>query len=182
MTHATATAPEPTLDDIAAAIAASDGKTPSSVIEAFLPKPMSHLGKRLVPMTAGHELLLAQLGHPLATGTKWEDVDVLLALFVFSRPSRELFHLMEQDTFQAEFFSFIDAIPPADIAQLGSDLIAHWTRTRASALAMESRHTTAQKKTAASAGSSTPSAALARFTAGCRSKFSMIFRSVSSSP
>lgn len=169
-------APEPTLDDIAAAQFAADGKTPFTVIEAFLPKPMSHLGKRLVPMTAGHELLLAQLGHPLATGAKWEDIDVLTALFVFSRPSRELFSMVADETFETVFFEFIDGIPPADIAQLGNDLIAHWTRTRASALAMESKHSSAQKKTAVSGGGSTLSARLARSTAGPRKWLSTIFR------
>ena len=170
------TAPEPTLDDIAAAMAAADGKTPSAVIEAFLPKRMTHLGQKLVPMKAGHELMLAQLGHPLATGQPWEDIDVLTALFVFSRPSRELFAMVEDDTFQKVFFEFIDEIPPADIPKLGSDLISYWMKTRASALSMENKHSTAQKKTAVSDGGLTLSARLARSMGGFRKSLSTIFR------
>jgi hypothetical protein len=136
----------PELTDIAAAMEAVDGKTPTTVLEAFLPKVATHLGKRLVPLTAGHELALAQLGHPLATGTKWEDVDVLMALFVFSRPSREVFAMIAGGTFEDDFFGFIDSIPSADIPKLGNDMVAHWMRSRATALAMESPTPGTQKK------------------------------------
>lgn len=172
----------PTLEDIAAAREAADSATPSAVLEAFLPKPVSHLGKKLVPITAGHELLLGQLGHPLATGAKWEDIDVLMALYVFSRPSRDLFSLVGEDTFEAEFFAFIDTIPTADIRALGQDMVGHWMRSRATAIAMESSHASTQKKTADSAGSSRLSARLAALTAGFRTRLSTTFRSAKSTP
>jgi hypothetical protein len=176
------TEPTPTLDDISAAMMAVDGKTPAAVLEAFLPQKVTHLGQTLVPLTAGHELALAQLGHPLATGKAWEDIDVLTALFIFSRPSREVFAMIAGGTFEADFFLFIDSIPTADIPKLGADMAAHWMRSRATALAMESPHPSAQKKTADSAGGSTLSARLAALMDGPRKWFSTTFRSLSSSP
>jgi hypothetical protein len=175
------TKPEPNLDDIAAAMNAVDGRTPSNVLEAFLPKPVTHLGQKLVPLSAGHELLLAQISHPLATGTKWEDSDVLMALFVFSRPSRLLFAMVADSTFEAEFFAFIDTIPTADIPKLGQDMVSHWMRSRATALAMESEHSTGQKKTADLDGGSTQSPPHAKSTAGFRRWLSTTFRFAKSS-
>ena len=142
----------PDLNDIAAALAAADGKTPAAVIDAFLPKPVTHLGQKLVPLKAGHELLLSYIGHPLIAGEKWEDVDVLMALFIFSRPSKELFGMVADDTFEVEFFGFIESIPPTDINRLGQDMVSHWLKSRATALAMGSDHSAAQKKTAVLAG------------------------------
>lgn len=162
-------------------MAAVDGKTPTTVLAAFLPKTSTHLGKKLVPLTAGHELALAQLGHPLATGTKWEDVDVLMALFVFSRPSREVFAMIQSGTFEDDFFGFIDTIPSADIPKLGNDMVAHWMRSRATALAMESPTPGTQKKTADSGGGSTLSQRLAQLTSGCRTWLSTTFRFAKSS-
>lgn len=172
----------PNLQDLAAAIRAADGQTPTAVLDAFLPRAVSHLGQRLLPLTAGHELLLAQTRHPLASGEKWEDADVLLALFIFSRPSRLLFSMVADDSFEAEFFVFIDSIPTADIPALGHDMVSHWLRSRSTALAMECQHATAQKKTADSAGSSALSARLARFTAGFQTWFSTRCHSPKSSP
>lgn len=142
--------PEPTIEDIAAARQSSDGKIPSTILDAFLPKPKTIFGQTLVPLTAGHELLLGQLDHPLATGQPMEDSDVLMALFVFSRPSRDLFAMVSNDTFEPAFFKFIDSIPPADIEKLGHDMVAHWVSGRATAIALESKN--AQKKTADLAG------------------------------
>lgn len=177
----TAATTEPTLDDIAAARAATEAKTPQAVLAAFLPKPVSVLSQKLLPLTAGHELLLSQIGHPLATGEKWEDVDVLMALFIFTHPSRILFEMVAGETLEAEFFAFIDAIPSADIAALGPDMVSHWMASRITALNMESKHAGAQKKTAASVGGSTPSRRLAKSSAGIRKWLSMTFRSLKSS-
>lgn len=173
--------PEPTLDDIAQAMREVDGQTPTAVIEAFIPKAVTKLGKTLVPLTAGHELALSQLGHPLATGKPWEDVDVLMALFIFCRPSREVFAMIADGSFESQFFLFIDGIPTADIAKLGTDMIAHWMRSRATSLAMENPHATSQKKTADSDGCLTLSQRLAQSMAGCRKWLSMTFRSASCS-
>lgn len=177
----TATPPDPTLEDIAAARAATEGKTPQAVLAAFIPKPVSVLSQKLLPLTAGHELLLSQIGHPLATGQKWEDVDVLMALFIFTHPSRTLFQMIASETLEAEFFAFIDGIPSADIAALGPDMVSHWMASRITALNMESKHAGAQKKTADSVGGSTPSQQLARSSAGIRKWLSTTFRSFKSS-
>lgn len=150
--------PAITNNDIAAALASLDSSsTPGAVLDAFLPKPVTVIGKKLLPLTAGHELALAYTKHPLASGGKWEDSDVLLALFLFSRPSREIFALIEDGCFEDAFLAFVDSIPPADIPQLGHDLVAHWMRNRRTALAMENEHATAaKKKTEDSAGGSAP--------------------------
>lgn len=176
------TAQTPTLDDIATASALVDGKIPSAVLDAFLPRAETHLGQTLVPIKAGHELLLAQISHPLSTGEPWEDADVLMALFIFSRPSRQLFSYLANDSFEAEFFGFVDSIPSADIPKLGSDMVAHWTRSRATALGMTTPHSSGQKKTVALVGGSTLSARLARCTGGFRTWFFTRFRSPNSSP
>jgi hypothetical protein len=174
--------PEPTLEDIAAASEAVAGKFPKAVLESFLPPLTSHLGQKLVPLSAGHELLLAQIDHPLATGGKWDDQDVLMALFLFSRPSRVSFALVAEGTLEAEFFAFIDAIPAADIPALGKDMVSHWMRSRNTALAMENEHAKAQKKTAASDGGSTPLRQRARRMAGCLNKLCTMYRFLKSSP
>ena len=114
------------------------------VIDDIIPKSVSTLGKRLVPLKAGHQLLISQIRHPLATGEKWEDSDVLMALFIFSRPSRELFAALADDTFEAEFFAFIDCIPSADVPVLGQDMVSHWVRSRASAATDQKAHAAAK--------------------------------------
>ena len=175
---------EPSLSNIADAMMAVDGKTPTAVLDAFLPKAATHLGKKLLPLSAGHELLLAQTSHPLATGAKWEDVDVLMALFIFSNPSRLLFGMVADGSFEAEFLGFIDEIPSADIPKLGSDMVSHWLKSRATALGMESDSNSggAQKKTADSDGGSTLSERLARSTAGLRKWLSTMSLSARFSP
>jgi hypothetical protein len=115
----TATPPKPTPEALAA------------VVDSLIPKSVTSLGKKLVPLKAGHQLLISQIGHPLATGKPWEDSDVLLALFVFSRPSPELFALLAEDQFEAEFFAFVESIPAADIPGLAADMAAHWIRNKA---------------------------------------------------
>lgn len=174
--------PEPTLEDIAAASAAVSGKFPTAVIEAFLPPLTSHLGQKLVPLSAGHELLLAQIEHPLSTGRKWDDQDVLMALFLFSRPSRISFAMVADGTLEAEFFAFIDAIPAADIPALGKDMVSHWMRSRNTALAMGNEHSKSQKKTADSAGGSTPSRPPVKLITGILTWLSTMFRLPKSSP
>lgn len=172
---------EPTLEDIAAARDAISAGTPEAVLNAFLPRPVTHLGQTLIPITAGHELLFAQIKHPLSTGSKWEDIDVLMALFIFSRPSRHLFEMVGNDTFEREFFGFLDSIPVADIEKLGNDMVAHWLRSRSAALAMENPHSTTKKKAAALDGGSTPSPVPAKTSDGFRKWLSTTFPSRKSS-
>lgn len=103
----------------------------AAVLNAVIPQSVTSLGKKLVPLKAGHQLLISQIGHPLATGKPWEDSDVLMALFVFSRPSNELFALLAEDRFEAEFFAFVESIPTADVPALASDMARHWIRNKA---------------------------------------------------
>ncbi len=145
-------APEPTLEDIAAARAATEGKTPQAVLNAFLPQPVTHLGQKLVPLTAGHGLVLSLIGHPLATGEKWESQDILMALFIFTHRSRQLFQMVDEQSLEEDFLKFIDAIPLPDITSLGEGMVRHWKSATDTALNMESKHSGAQKKTADSAG------------------------------
>jgi hypothetical protein len=84
--------------------------------------------------------------------------------------------MVAEGTLEAEFFAFIDAIPAADIPALGKDMVSHWMRSRNTALAMENEHAKSQKKTADSAGGSTPLPPLARRLAGCLIRFFTMFR------
>lgn len=166
----------PTLEEIAAAMTATDGKPPTAVLDAFIPAPTAHSGIRLLPLRAGHELLLAQLSHPLSTGEKWDSTDVLVAFFVFSHPSDVLFEMVADDTFQAGFLEFINQLPAAATDGLGEKLISHWLKSRSTALAMESEHGGGKKKAVASGGFSPPSATLAGSTAGFLPRFFTKFR------
>ena len=167
---------EPTIEQIAAAREGAGGRIPSAVVDAFVPTPAKSLGQRLVPLKAGHELVLSKIGHPLSTGKSWDDEDVLIALFVFSRSSRDLFALLEREEFKDCFFEFVDSIPIGDVAKLGSDMVAHWMSARNTALPMESRHGGAQKKTEDSDGSSRLSAERACPTDGVWTLLCTIFR------
>lgn len=168
--------PAPTLEEIAQAMTAVEGKPPSAVLDAFLPVPTAHSGVRLLPLKAGHELLLAQLSHPLSTGEKWDSTDVLVAFFVFSHPSDVLFEMVAVDTFQHAFLKFVHDLPVAATDGLGEKLINHWLKSRNTALAMESEHGGGKKKAVALAGFSLPSALLAKCTAGFLRRFFMKFR------
>lgn len=167
---------EPTLEDIAAAMTATDGKPPTAVLDAFIPSPTAHSGFRLLPLRAGHELLLAQLSHPLSTGEKWDSTDILVAFFVFTHPSDLLFEMVGDDTFQAGFIRFVHELPVSATDGLGEKLISHWLKSRNTALAMESEHGGGKKKAVGSGGYSPRSAWPARFTAGFLRKFFMKFR------
>lgn len=145
-----------TQEDIVAATMAGQEGTPRAVIDAFLPLPVTAAGRKLFPLTAGHELILAQTNHPIATGKEWESVDVLSALFIFSHQSRLLFSMISDGTFEVEFYKFIDGLSACDVQKLGVEMIEHWSNSRKTALEMTSDSEGPQKKTADSAGCSTP--------------------------
>jgi hypothetical protein len=144
-----------TVEDLEIAQERTDGRIPAKVIEAFLPVSPEIMGQRLVPLTLGHELVLSRINHPLAKGGKWEDVDVLTALFVFSRTSRELFALLAEDRFEPVFFEFVDSLPMLEAKNLAEVMVSHWAKSKATALSLSSPHGGgSQKKTAASDGGS----------------------------
>ena len=149
------TAREPALEDIAAALAITDGRTPGTVVEAFLQKPVTIQGCRMAPYTAGHDLLFCDLQHPYATGGTWDGRDVLMALFVCSHPSRDLFAMVADETFEKKFFDFIETLPSHDISDVCRQLVAHLARSRRTALPMENAHGNGKKKAEDSDGGST---------------------------
>jgi hypothetical protein len=156
-----------TVEDLEIAQERTEGRIPPKVIEAFLPAAPEIMGQRLVPLTLGHELVLSRINHPLAKGGKWEDVDVLTALFVFSRSSRELFALLAEDRFEPVFFEFVDGLPMLGNSNIAEAMVSHWARSKATALSLVSPHSGgAQKKTAVSDGGSELSAQPAASTGG----------------
>ena len=143
---------ETTLDDIQAAVIAANGKFPDVILRAFLPEKATLFGKALVPLTAGHHLVLVHLEHPLViAGKTWQAQDIPLAMFVFTRGSKNLFQILANGGFEAEFYDFIESLPCAEMTDAIRQLIGHWLAATSTALAMESPHDT-QKKTADSAG------------------------------
>lgn len=161
-----------TLQELEAASAESSGQTPQEVIDAFLQVKTVVAGQPLVKLTVGHDLFLAKFRHPILAGTSvtWTAQDVATALFVFSRPSADLFAMLEDGTYEAEFYAFLDTIPMGEIADCAAAIVAHWLRSRATALPMQApaamRNST--KKKAASAGGSKRSPSRAKNTAGRR--------------
>jgi hypothetical protein len=126
-----------TLAHLAEAMETAKGRTPAEVLDAFLPEGATVAGLRLVPLTAGHDLFLARIGHPLATGEKkWDGSQVGMALFAFSRPSAELFAMVENDTLDQAYYTFLDTLPIGAIENAAALLIGHWIRARATMVPM----------------------------------------------
>lgn len=148
---------EPTIDQLTEALEKSQGKTPREVIDAFCPERSVVGGLELVPIKAGHELFLSKMQHPLASREPmaWGAQDVAVALFVFTRPSRELFRMVEQGTFEDELHGFLDEIPVDAIDTATASLMAHWLRSRSTVVSMSNPHAAGgSKKKAALVGSS----------------------------
>lgn len=162
---------ETTLQDLADAAAEANGQTPQEVIDAFLNVKTEVAGKPLVPLKAGHDLFLAKFRHPiLKPGDPWSPHDIASALFIFSRPSSELFAMIEDGTYEREFYAFLDTIPMGEIATASAALVAHWLKSRATALPMKSPDhlRSGSKKKAGSAGGSKRSQPRAKNTGGSR--------------
>lgn len=171
---------ETTLEDLEFAASAVEGKTPEEVVEAFLPDTIKVGGFALVPLTAGHEMVWAKLGHPFGKrdaaaviGRTMTPDEIALAIFTTTRTSDELFRLLAEDRFEAEFFAFMEAFPTGDLTQAAQAVTLHWMRACSSAVAMRSPHAAPLKKKAASAGCSRSSTAAAPSSAG-RSTMSFI--------
>jgi hypothetical protein len=147
---------ETTLEQLAEAMENTRGKTPAEVVDAFCPKGASVAGLPLVPLTAGHDLFLSRVNHPLSrnAGGTWTPHDVAIALFAFTRPSRELFAMVEDETWDQALFAFLDTIPMGEIEAAAAALVTHWIRARATMVPMSSPHQAAgSKKKRASGGS-----------------------------
>lgn len=174
-----------TIDQLSEAIENTRGRTPAEVVAAFCPTGVKIGGLPLIPLRAGHDLFLSSIGHPLSrpAGAAWTATDVAIALFAFTRPSRELFAMVEDGTLNTKLHEFLDEIPLGAVESAGADLIAHWLRSRATGLSMQapSGMGGGSKKKVASAGGSHSSPAPAKASAGHRKKRSMKSRSRNSS-
>lgn len=145
----------PALDlaDIQAAMEAADRQTPSVVVGAFLPVAPEVLGHRLVPITAGHDLVFQALDHPAARGELlWTPDQIALAIFILTRPSRDSHAAIADDSFERRFFEFLDQLPPDGLTEAAVTVMRHWLRRAATAVPMQAPGRSAQKKTADSAG------------------------------
>lgn len=142
-----------TLDDISAAMTAADGRTPTEVIDAFLPDCPDTFAGRMIPLTAGHYLALAKLNHPFVhRNEEWDAAQLAIAMFCFTRPSREIFASIDGGTFEKDLFAFLEGVPAAEMEKAASGIFSHWKAAFSTAIPMKSPHAGAQKKTADSAG------------------------------
>lgn len=144
-----------TLEQLTEAMVSASGQTPLEVIDAFCPKGAKVGGLELVELTAGHDLFLSRIKHPLISGTGnvgWSADDLAVLFFAFTRPSRELFRLIREDGLEEALHDFLDELPLATLENAAADIVSHWLRARASALPMVAPHAAGSKKKRVSAG------------------------------
>lgn len=140
----------PNLDQLQQALANIEGCTPKEVLDAFLPKGNRIGEHKLVPITFGHALFLSQMGHPLAKGNLdgWEPHDVAVALFAFTRNSRELKRGIENETITESIYEISEQIPFGEITKYVGCLLAHYIASMETGMEMKPPETgKAQKKT-----------------------------------
>lgn len=140
----------PSLEQLQEAIQNTEGKTPSEILEAFMPKGKTVGGVPLVDVTFGHGLFLSNINHPLATGQidDWKPYDIAVALFAFTRTSKELTQLIREDRLEDSLYEFLDAIPMDEVEQSSAILIAHYFGSMKTIVPMDAPEgVKAQKKT-----------------------------------
>jgi hypothetical protein len=138
------------LSQLAKAIENTEGKTPIEVLDAFIPRGQKVAGLPLKEINFGHTLFLSSIDHPLGDGRieGWTAQDIGMALFTFTRPSRELAAMVREDTLEDSFFEFLDSIPFSEIENAASILIGHYFGALKTIVPMESKDSpSAQKKT-----------------------------------
>lgn len=138
------------LDNLQQALENTKGKTPLEILEAFLPKGKKVGGHTLVEITFGHNLFLSNVNHPLITGNidDWKAQDIALALFAFTRSSKELARLVREDELEDALYEFLDEIPMEEIQQSAALLMAHYFSSMKTIVGMDSPDSAkAQKKT-----------------------------------
>lgn len=143
------------LEALKQAIENTDGRTPQEVLNAFMPKGKKVGGLPLVDITFGHGLFLSNIDHPLSTGKidAWTPYDIAMALFAFTRSSKELARLVKDDELESSLYDFLDGIPMAEIEESSSILIAHYFGSLKTIVPMESPAATKAQKKTRSAGS-----------------------------
>jgi len=142
------------LEKLQRALFEAENTTPDEVLDAFCSETTSIGGLKLFPFTAGHELFLTRLKHPLSRGNfhGWTPEDLLQAFFVFTRPSKELFKLYERGEYEDAFYEFLDDIPSVELEQASVDLVGHYIRSRATNVQLKAMDGVGSKKKAASVG------------------------------
>jgi len=138
------------LEQLQEAIKNTEGKTPSEILEAFIPKGKTVGGVPLVDITFGHGLFLSSIDHPLASGKidDWQAYDIAVALFAFTRSSKELTRLIREDRLEDSLYEFLDGIPMDEVEQSSAILIAHYFGSIKTIVPMNSPEgVKAQKKT-----------------------------------
>lgn len=138
------------LEQLQEAIENSEGKTPGEILEAFMPKGKKVGGVTLVDITFGHGLFLSNINHPLSTGKidNWKPYDIAVALFAFTRSSKELTRLIREDELEESLYEFLDGIPMDEVEQSSTILIAHYFSSMKTIVPMDSPEgVQAQKKT-----------------------------------
>ena len=138
------------LERLQKAIENTEGKTPQEVLDAFIPKGKKVGGYPLVDITFGHNLFLSDINHPLVSGKidDWEAHDIAIALFAFTRSSRELVNLVRNGDLNDKLYEFLDQIPMDEIEASSVVLMAHYFSSLKTIVPMESKDgKKAQKKT-----------------------------------
>lgn len=138
------------LEQLQEAIQNTEGKTPSEILQAFIPKGKKVGGITLVDITFGHGLFLSNINHPLSTGKldNWQPYDIAVALFAFTRSSKELTRLIKEDELEESLYEFLDAIPMDEVEQSATILMAHYFGSMKTIVPMDAPEgVKAQKKT-----------------------------------
>jgi len=105
------------------------GKTPSTVIDAFLPDPIDVAGLELKPISMRTWLYLDKIGSPFIRGQAGDfDVeDLLRALYVITQPAAEVGAAIRAGDarFSEAVDVFAERLPPSALPQLGVRLAGH---------------------------------------------------------
>lgn len=143
------------LSQLAKAIENTEGKTPQEVLDAFIPKGKKVGGYPLVDITFGHGLFLSSINHPLATGEidGWKPYDIAVALFAFTRTSKEIARLVRENALEDSLYEFLDEIPMDEIEQSSAMLIAHYFGSMKTIVPMDAPEGIKSQKKTRSAGS-----------------------------
>jgi hypothetical protein len=123
--------------DAAARVTADAGSTPSVVLDAFMPTPIT-VGKITIPpFRLGKYLLLERLKSPLVRDDAREITNdqVLEAVFAMATPTPQVLALLARDNAKLALteaiWEFADTIPLADLAALGAAIQTQMQRAKA---------------------------------------------------
>lgn len=138
------------LDKLQEAFEKSEQGTPLEILNAFMPEGRKVGEYDLKPVTFGHVLFLDKMDHPLSRGDieHWKPEETAIAFLSFTRTSRELAQLIEEDRFKEELFKVVEEIPIGKVAEYTACLMAHYLDSLQTGLEMKDpKESKAQKKT-----------------------------------